>query len=120
MHFNAARTLISVYPFTGSGTAVDPFTRKVFDPAQPAFAALPGHGRVDESLSHGVSRVAVETTFQINSSVLPEVLVVSPRALLPFRWTPTDKEIEMFDVTRSMIFQGGNLGPAHQTRRKRS
>ena len=47
MHFNAARTLITVYPFTGSGTALDPFTRKVFDPGQPSSSEINSNDGVE-------------------------------------------------------------------------
>ena len=40
MHMNAARDRMLVYPFDGSGTTVDPYRAKLFDPSETSSAPL--------------------------------------------------------------------------------
>lgn len=40
MRFNAARTVITLYPYLGSGTGTDPYELKAFDPAQLSGAEI--------------------------------------------------------------------------------
>ena len=40
MRFNAARTVITLFPYLGSGTGTDPYELKAFDPAQGSGAEI--------------------------------------------------------------------------------
>lgn len=73
MHFNAARTAITVYPYLGSGTSTDPYESKVFDPSQTS------SGEINHNRNLGGAIV---------DPMLPGDFSTSPHQLWP--WGPVE------------------------------